>query len=592
MKKLLLLPVLAMVLLQACKKTDFDTTVTGEGLGTFRMLGPATGTNLFLNSATPGATVQISWTAAKPGIDVLPTYKWVVAPQNGGNLDQPLFSIPSDNNGLATTLTLTHYQVDSILQANGIADNAATDFVWSVVADNGSTIKRADESFFIRIQRMGDGIAPFKIYGPLSSAANLEINPTSTADSINFYWQKAIGGNPANPVTYKVVFIEEGGNFSNPLFSITPGNNGTDTTVAISYKDISDSLTAAGLSDPSQVANLEWTVIATSGNFELNAMYVNELNIVRLVRMFLVGSINGWDINNPLEMIADKAPGRQGKVFYSYVRLNATDEFKFFRTVGDWGSGYGNAGTSGAGYTTGYNQGGNFQVPNAGVYRLTIDLENNMAYVQEKQVGLVGSLQGWDPANPVFGSLIARNRFMIITDMTAGDIFKFHDGPAWDNSTVDKARWWGKGASDGLLDYTGNGDNLENTGSTGRVRAIWDGTELQVVKYILNSAAQMRVVGDGIQGVNAWDPGASPQMTYMGDGKWQITLDLVAGKDIKFLAGDAWGAFDYEDASGGSTATGTPKPMRWDGSDNFKTPATSGSYTIVLDEYAQTVTIN
>lgn len=35
-------------------------------------------------------------------------------------------------------------------------------------------------------------------------------------------------------------------------------------------------------------------------------------------------------------------------------------------------------------------------------------------------------------------------------------------------------------------------------------------------------------------------------------------LDLVAGKDIKFLAGDAWGAFDYEDNSGGSTATGTP----------------------------------
>ena len=73
---------------------------------------------------------------------------------------------------------------------------------------------------------------------------------------------------------------------------------------------------------------------------------------------------------------------------------------------------------------------------------------------------------------------------------------------------------------------------------------------------------------------------------------WSITLTLVAGKDIKFLAGNAWGAFDYEDNSGGSTATGTPRKIKWEGGDNFKTPATTGSYTITLNEYTQTVTIN
>ncbi|MBK8301055.1 MAG: hypothetical protein IPK90_11580 [Chitinophagaceae bacterium] len=94
----------------------------------------------------------------------------------------------------------------------------------------------------------------------------------------------------------------------------------------------------------------------------------------------------------------------------------------------------------------------------------------------------------------------------------------------------------------------------------------------------------MRVVGNGMQGVPDWNPGASPQMTYSGNGVWTITLTLIANKEIKFLSGNDWGAFDYEDNSGGSTATGTPRSIKWDGSDNFKTPTTTGSYTITLNE--------
>jgi len=38
-----------------------------------------------------------------------------------------------------------------------------------------------------------------------------------------------------------------------------------------------------------------------------------------------------------------------------------------------------------------------------------------------------------------------------------------------------------------------------------------------------------------MQGVPDWNPGASPQMTYSGNGVWTITLNLLAGKEIKFL---------------------------------------------------------
>ena len=95
-----------------------------------------------------------------------------------------------------------------------------------------------------------------------------------------------------------------------------------------------------------------------------------------------------------------------------------------------------------------------------------------------------------------------------------------------------------------------------------------------------------------VPGVNDWDPPTSPQMTYNGNGVWTITVALKANKDIKFLAGNAWGAFDYEDNSGGVQTLGTPRAIKWDGGPNFKTPATAGTYTITLNENLQTVTIN
>src|SRR5690606_5215684 len=135
--------------------------------------------------------------------------------------------------------------------------------------------------------------------------------------------------------------------------------------------------------------------------------------------------------------------------------------------------------------------------------------------------------------------------------------------------------------------------NFGPVSSAGRYRVIWDGRDVNNIKYEISPATEMRVVGSGIQGVPEWSPGLSPQMTYNGNGVWSITLTLIGGKDIKFLAGNDWGAFDYEDNSGGSTATGTPRPIKWEGGGgDFKTPAVTGSYTITLNEYTQTVTIN
>ena len=182
------------------------------------------------------------------------------------------------------------------------------------------------------------------------------------------------------------------------------------------------------------------------------------------------------------------------------------------------------------------------------------------------------------------------NLFIGIVNVTSNGEFKPLDNSDWPNGNLDYTRDY-EDAGNGKIKESG-GDNFKWTGTAGPVRFIWDYRDVKNPTYVMNAATEMRVVGNGINGVAEWNPGASPQMTYIGNGKWQITLNLIGDKEIKFLAGNDWGAFDYEDASGGSTATGTPRKIKWEGGDNFRTPATSGTYTITLDEYAQTVTIN
>ncbi len=173
--------------------------------------------------------------------------------------------------------------------------------------------------------------------------------------------------------------------------------------------------------------------------------------------------------------------------------------------------------------------------------------------------------------------------------------WKLIDNDTWNDgsNSVGETRSYGASGGPGTTMVV-NGANFPNITTSGSYRVIWDGRDVNNIKYEFNPATEMRLVGDGMNqvGVNDWDPPSSPQMTYGGNGVWTITIALKASKSIKFLAGNAWGAFDYEDNSGQSQALGTPRKIKWDGGPDFKTPTVAGTYTVTLNEYTQTVTIN
>lgn len=419
---------------------------------------------------------------------------------------------------------------------------------------------------------------------------------TADQNAVDFTWSSSFNGYSGN-VTYTLEYDSTGQGFDNPrqidagdnvyVKSLTQGelnetaiNSGVEggTTGTIDYR--LKAATALGAVVYSNVVSITIHSYQSTLRFYMPGGY-----------QAATGNGTDWDPATAPELIRDLRTGLLNNMYYIYIWLPANAQFKV--TQGrSWDINYG-----GTGGNLEKNSSSNFSVDHDGIYRITID-RNTMKYdIREGRMGFVGGAvgAGWDPSS-VFPNYqmghAANNLFVGITDFT-NDGWKLIDNNTWNDgsNSVGETRSYGSTGGDGSTMVI-NGANFPNVATAGKYRVIWDGRDVDNIKYQISPAEEMRVVGDGMDGVNAWDPASSPQMTYKGSGKWEITLKLVGGKDIKFLAGDAWGALDYEDNSGGSNAVGVPRKIKWEGGDNFKTPVASGTYTIILDEYSQTVTIN
>ncbi len=418
---------------------------------------------------------------------------------------------------------------------------------------------------------------------------------TSTQNALTFSWTPSFRGY-SGIITYTIQYDSSGKNFASPQ-EIAGGAavfSKPLTQAEINVSALNENVAGGA------VGKIEYRVKATTAQGAVaysNAIAVTVNTYQPLLRFYMPGGYqaatgNGtdWDPPTAPEFVRDLRPGALNKLYYMYIYLPANAEFKI--TQGrSWNVNYGGSGGNLSG------SGGNLTVPTAGFYRVSIDVVNMKYDIREGRMGFVGGATGagWNPPN-VFPNyamgLAANNVFVGVTNFTV-DGWKLIDHNDWNSGdlTVTNARSYGSaGPSGSSLEV--NGANMPNITTAGRYRVIWNGRDVNNVKYEMSAATEMRVVGDGINqaGVNDWDPPSSPQMTYSGNGVWTISITLKAGKKIKFLAGNAWGAFDYEDAGAG-TLPGQRK-INWDGGGDFNTPAVAGTYTITLNENTQRVTIN
>lgn len=450
------------VIVFGCKKIDFDEQSKGEALGAFTLTAPENNAILVLNSATPNAQIQITWSAAKPGVSTSPTYTFVAALKTG-SLSQPLLEIPADDNGKTNKLTLTQKQLDDLLKAKNIADGAKTDLIWSIRADNGTKKEMATANYNISITRFGDGISNFVLYGPVSSfTTNVVLNPNSTADLLTFKWQKAFPGKTANTVTYKLKLVAEGGSFDSPIYEVASNNAGLDSTFTISHQALDLLLTSKGFTDQAASTRLQWTIEATSGNVKKYADYVNDLSIIREVNLFMVGSASEyeWDNGNPTYMFRDAS----NSTLYTYTGYLRAGEFKFITAVGSWNTQYGSNGTGGVAVKP---QGsdpdpGTFNVTTAGFYTVKIDIKaltfsmasyDASSATSYASIGIIGDFNGWGDINAMTKTSFNPHIWQIVQQIGQDTGLKFRIATGWDVNwgvpSGNETKKYGAGTRDG-----------------------------------------------------------------------------------------------------------------------------------------------
>ncbi len=584
MKKILAILTAVIVVIAACTKVE-DLPSYQNGTAITFAASKTTVAPVPADSVTD--VISFTWTSPQYATDTS-NYKYILEIDSAGkNFVNPSTKIVMGSLGT----TLKGKELNAILLNYGYALGTPHHLDMRVISSYGNN----NERFFSNVVKVS--VTPYNDPSVLSTEKTSVTVALATQDVLSntFSWTPSFNGYSGN-VTYVLQYDSATKNFANAQ-DFPAGVN--LFSKGLTEGEMNQTALNSGIPGGNS-GRVEYRLKATTAQGAVsfsNVVSVIIQSYLPIVRFYLPGGYqaatgngNDWDPGTAPEFIRDTRPGALNKLYYLYIYLPANAEFKV--TQGrSWNVNYGG---SGGILVPG---GSNLTVPTAGYYRISIDRTGLVYDIRNGRMGFVGGATGagWDPPsvfpNYALGAA-ATNLFVGLTNFTA-DGWKLIDNNQWNNGdlTVVNTRSYGSpGGSGSTMEV--NGSNFPNIVTPGRYRVIWDGRNVDNIKYEMSIATEMRVVGDGIQGVPAWDPGASPQMTYSGNGIWTITVTLVAGKDIKFLAGNAWGAFDYEDNSGGSTATGTPRKIKWEGGDNFKTPTVTGSYTITLNEHTQTVTIN
>jgi starch-binding outer membrane protein SusE/F len=531
--------------------------------------------------------ISFSWTDPKYATDTA-NYKFIVEiDSTGRNFAKKVTREVKGRRSFA----LTGRDLNAILLGYGFNLGSPYNLDVRVVSSYGNN----NEQYTSNVAKIS--VTPFNDPSKFSgSAANIVLSLANAAQNIEtFTWTASFPGYTGT-INYVIQYDSAGKNFANAK---DLGASSTALTKTLTQGEMNESALQSGVAGGND-AKIEYRVKATTQQGAIsfsNAFAVTMKTYLPILRFYLPGGYQGatgngndWDPPTAPELIRDVRSSVFNQMYYIYIYLPANAEFKV--TQGrSWDVNYGGTGGN---LVAG---GDNFKVTTAGYYRISINRVTMKYEIREGRMGFVGGATGagWTPPNvfPTYAlGAAATNLFVGLTDFTTGG-WKLIDSDTWNDGSNSVGETRSYGAPTGSTMQV-NGDNFPDNTTPGRYRVIWDGRDVNNIKYEKSPASEMRVVGNGIDepGVGEWSPGTSPQMTYTGNGIWTLTLKLKADKEIKFLAGNDWGAFDYEDNSGGSNAVGTARKIKWEGGDNFKTPAVAGTYTITLNEKLQTVTIN
>jgi 2',3'-cyclic-nucleotide 2'-phosphodiesterase (5'-nucleotidase family) len=264
--------------LQGIRKTDIIPQ-----LAPFNLISPANNARIEVAKNSPDA-ILINWSASNNTAK----YRWK-ATIPAGNFNIPLLNLPSDINGTDTKLTLTSGAIDAILKSNGLKVGDSITLKWTVYALETNDSLQAAQTFNITLARKRI-LGNFNLTAPANNVTVAIDSNNSTP--INISWSAS-----TNATKYKWLAIAAGGNFNNPLLSLTSDNNGTTNTLSLTSGAVDAVLASNGVKDGDSLS-LSWTVRAIE---QEDSILANQTFIVKFVRTKNVG-LGKYDISNKVNI--------------------------------------------------------------------------------------------------------------------------------------------------------------------------------------------------------------------------------------------------------------------------------------------------
>lgn len=240
--------------------------VRQRNLSAFNLLTPAN--NARLVSVENGTqNVNITWQNA-----IATTYKWFLTSATGSFIN-PVLVLPSNNSGVATTLTLTTGAIDQVLAGLGLAKGDSILTKWTVYAyHNGDSLK-ATQDFNLRLVRQRR-LTPFNLQSPPNNT-RLVVRPSDNT-LVQILWTGSQGA-----TQYRWLVTTPTGNFNTPLLSLPSNNNGLAPNLDLTVGILDSVVAANGISRGDSIT-LRWTVEARERTVDTRlASQVFNITLVR-----------------------------------------------------------------------------------------------------------------------------------------------------------------------------------------------------------------------------------------------------------------------------------------------------------------------
>jgi starch-binding outer membrane protein SusE/F len=217
----------------------------------------------------------------------------------------------------------------------------------------------------------------------------------TTAGSLTFKWDAATAED-GGLVMYEVVFDKVGGDFSNPIYTITSDNVGSYNYATVAHAVLDKVAKKAGINS-SETGSVIWTVIASKGINGVKASKYNTLTVTRLAgfsddeipsSLYITGE--GSDGGATLANAIQKKQTATG-VFEIYTKLTAGKTYWFTSS---------NSGTPTTYYIsadgTTLKETGTSTVSTTAVYRIQLDFTTGAATLTQIQKLTFFWSDNWD----------------------------------------------------------------------------------------------------------------------------------------------------------------------------------------------------